>query len=191
MSRCCSLRACAGALAVAVVCIAASAGVAGAHVLIRPQRARTGTLVLFTVLSPDEKSVTLTGLRLSIPTNLVVSSIGDTPGYSAQIVRDQSYRPIALSWQGGHTMPAHLALFHFAALTPPQPATVTLTGVQTFADGSTRIWRSARVVIGAAPAGSSGGGDDGLILAAAAAGAVLGAAGLGLSAAAFRRARSG
>ncbi len=184
--------ACACVVAAAAAFLAASAGVARAHVLIRPQHAPTGTLVLFTVLSPDEKAVPLTGLRLSIPTTLVVSSIGDTAGYSAQIVRDQSFRPIALSWQGGHTMPAHLALFHFAALTPPQRATVTLTGVQTFADGSTRVWRSARVVIGDAPGGSSsGGGDDDAILAAALAGAVLGAAALGLSAAAFRRARSG
>jgi hypothetical protein len=185
------LRAFACSVAVAVAFVSASVGVARAHVLIRPQHAPTDTLVLFTVLSPDEKSVPLTGLRLSIPTTLVVSSIGDTAGYAAQIVRDQSFRPIALAWQGGHTMPAHLALFHFAALTPPQPATVTLTGVQTFADGSTRIWRSARVVIGDAPGGSSGGGDDHAILAAALAGAVLGATALGLSAAALRRARSG
>jgi uncharacterized protein YcnI len=191
MSRAPRLRACACAVAVAAALVSASAGVARAHVLIRPQHAPPGTLVLFTVLSPDEKGVPLTGLRLSIPTTLVVSSIGDTAGYSAQIVRDQNFRPIALTWQGGHTTPAHLALFHFAALTPPQPATVTLTGVQTFADGSTRIWRNARVVIGDAPGDSSAGGDDHAILAAALAGAVLGAAALGLSAAALRRARSG
>jgi hypothetical protein len=177
-------------LAVGIV-VAVCAGTASAHVLIRPDRAPPHSLELFTVLSPDERSVPLTGLRLSIPLTLIVSSIADTPGYNGQIVRDQSFRPVALSWQGGHTLPAHLALFHFAALTPESVGAVTLTGVQTFADGSTRIWRSARLVV-AAPAGrSQGGDDDGVILAAAGAGALLGAAGLALAAAALRRVRAG
>jgi hypothetical protein len=178
------------AVALAVACAAVSAGTASAHVLIRPDRVPPHTLELFTVLSPDESSVPLTGLRLSIPPALIVSSIADTPGYRAQIVRDQSFRPVALSWQGGRTAPAHLALFHFAALTPAGAGPVTLTGVQTFADGSTRIWRSARLVV-ADPAGGSSGGGDGLILAAAGAGVVLGAAGLALAAAALRRVRPG
>ena len=62
-------RACACAVAVAAAFLGGlGRGGARAHVLIRPQHAPTGTLVLFTVLSPDEKAVPLTGLRLSIPT---------------------------------------------------------------------------------------------------------------------------
>jgi hypothetical protein len=181
-------RAGARAVVLAGACAAVCAGTAQAHVLIRPDRVPPHTLELFTVLSPDERSVPLTGLRLSIPPALIVSSIGDTAGYRGQIVRDQSFRPVALSWQGGRTSPAHLALFHFAALTPAGAGPVTLTGVQTFADGSTRIWRSARLVV-TEPGGGSSGGDDGLILAAAGAGALLGAAGLALAAAVLRRVR--
>jgi hypothetical protein len=183
------LRSCACAAVLAGACAAVAAGAAQAHVLIRPDRVPPHTLELFTVLSPDEKSVPLTGLRLSIPP-LIVSSIGDTPGYRAQIVRDQNFQPVALSWQSGRTPPAHRALFHFAALTPADAGPVTLTGVQTFADGSTRIWRSARLVV-ADPARGSPGRDDGLILAAAGAGVVLGAAGLAVTAAALRRVRAG
>ena len=173
----------------AVAAIAVWAGPAQAHVLLRPDRVPPHTLELLTVLSPDEQSVPLVGLRLAIPRTLIVSSIGDTPGYSAQIVRDQSFRPVALSWQAGRTLPGHLALFHFAALTPAHAGTVTLTGVQTFADGSTRIWRSARLIVAAPEAGPSGG-DDGPIVAAAGAGLVLGAAGLAVAAAALRRVRA-
>ncbi|MGH2975518.1 MAG: hypothetical protein ACRDP6_25360 [Actinoallomurus sp.] len=43
----------------------ASVQSADAHVLIRPDCAPTETLTLFTVLSPDEKQVPLTGLRLT------------------------------------------------------------------------------------------------------------------------------
>ena len=177
-------------LAAACAALAVFAATASAHVLIRPDRAPPHTLELFTVLSPDERSVALTGLRLSIPEALVVSSIADTPGYTAEIVRDQNFRPVALSWQGGHTPPAHVALFHFVALTPAHAGAVTLTGVQTFADGSTRIWRSARLVVADAAGGTPGGDDDRAILAAAVAGALLGAAGLGLGAAALQRVRA-
>jgi uncharacterized protein YcnI len=181
--------ACFAAVALAAGWLAIWAGSARAHVLLEPGRAAPRTLVLFTVLSPDEGRVPLTGLRLTIPPALVVSSIADTPGYAAQIVRDQSFRPIALSWQGGRTAPGHLALFRFAALTPGKAGAVTLTGVQTFADGSTHVWRSARLVVAAPAAAASD--DDGLILAAGVAGAVLGAAGLALGALALRRVRAG
>jgi hypothetical protein len=176
-------------VALAAACAAVAAGAAQAHVLLRPDRVPPHTLELLTVLSPDERSVPLTGLRLAIPGTLIVSSIGDASGYNAQIVRDQRFRPVALSWQRGRTLPGHLALFHFAALTPAHAGTVTLTGVQTFADGSTRIWRSARLVV-AEPGGGASGDDDGLILAAAGAGLVLGAAGLAGAAAALRRVRA-
>ena len=176
------------AIALAACWPAVWTGTARAHVLLDPGTAAPHTLVLFTVLSPDEGRVPLTGLRLAIPRALVVSSIADSPGYTAQIVRDQSFRPVALSWQGGRTLPGHLALFRFAVLTPAHAGPVTLTGVQTFADGSSRIWRSARLFV-AEPGGSAPGDDDGLILAAAGAGLVLGAAGLAAATAALRRVR--
>ncbi len=189
MSRARWRAAWAAAVAVAACWPAVEAATARAHVLLDPGRAAPHTLVLFTVLSPDEARIPLTGLRLAIPSALVVSSIADTPGYTAQVVRDQSFRPVALSWQGGRTAPGHLALFRFAALTPAKPGAVTLTGVQTFADGSTHVWRSARLLV-AAPAASTSD-NDGLLIAAGVAGAVLGAAGLGLAALALRRVRAG
>ncbi len=183
-------RASVAAIALAACWPAVWAGTARAHVLLDPGTAAPHTLVLFTVLSPDEARVPLTGLRLAIPPTLVVSSIADSPGYTAQIVRDQSFRPVALSWQGGRTAPGHLALFRFAALTPGKTGAVTLTGVQTFADGSTHVWRSARLVV-AAPAASASDDNDSAIVAAAVVGAVLGAAGLAFGALALRRVRAG
>jgi CheY-like chemotaxis protein len=146
----------AGAATAAVLVLVPMPAAARAHVLLRPDRAAAATLVLLTVLLPDESSVPMTGLRLTVPPGLVVDSIADMPGYTAQIVRDQSHRPVALSWQGGRTTADHLALFRFAALTPAHAQTVTLTAVQTFADGSTHVWRSARVTVGGS-GGSSGG----------------------------------
>src|SRR6185312_9335746 len=132
--------------------LAVSAPPAGAHVLVRPDRAPTGALTLFTVLSPDEKAVPLTALRITIPAGLVVSSVADTPGYHTQIVRDQDFRTVAVAWTGGSTAPTHLALFHFAALTPEHQAHLRLSGLQTFADGSTKLWRNVPIEIASASA---------------------------------------
>lgn len=185
MSRPLRLLAC--ALAMALVS-AVFAPPSSAHVLLRPEQAAPGTFQLFTVLSPNESTSLQTGLRLTIPPAVVIDSIADTPGYGAQIVEDQTGRPVALSWQGGRTLPNHLALFRFSARVPSRPGTVTLTGVQTFADGSARTWRTARLEVGAVAAGESS--DDDTALLPAAAGAVLGAAGLGVGIVAMRRART-
>lgn len=172
----------------ACVAVAAGAGPADAHVLLQPGRVPPGALRLFTVLSPDESTVPLTGLRLTVPAGVVVDSIADTPGYAAQLVRDQDHRIVAVSWQGGSTAPGHLALFRFSALTPHRTGAVTLIGVQTFADGSTRIWRSARLVVAGPP--QAGGGRSGWELAGVAlAGVVASGALVALGAPRLRRVR--
>jgi len=180
------MLACAAAATVAAAVTAASAS---AHVELTPDHAPPSTLELFTVLSPDESTQPLTGLRLTIPPSLVVDSIADTPGYRAEIVRDQSHRPVALSWQGGRTLPDHAALFRFAARTPAKEGAVTLVGVQTFADGSIRTWHTARLHVDAADSGS--GDHDAAVLAVGIAGVVLGGAAAVMAAIALRRARSG
>lgn len=139
-------------IVLAVAAVAASVQSADAHVLIRPDRAPTETLTLFTVLSPDEKQIPLTGLRLTIPPSLVVSSVADTAGYRTQIVRDQNFRTVAIAWTGGRTAPTHLALFQFAALTPTRPTSVRLSGLQTFSDGSTKLWPKVSISVARAPA---------------------------------------
>jgi uncharacterized protein YcnI len=183
-----------GVIVLAAVAAGASAQSADAHVLIRPDQAPTETLTLFTVLSPDEKAIPLTGLRVTIPPGLVVSSVADTPGYRTQIVRDQSFRTAAIAWTGGDTAPTHLALFHFAALTPSKPTTVHLSGLQTFADGSTKLWPNVRIDVTstASAASSEGASRTEVILALVAAiAALIAAAGAVLIATRGRAVRSG
>ena len=60
----------------------------------------------------------LTGLRMTIPADLVVEGAAAAPGFTLQVVRDQAGRVATLSWQGGSVPPAGLALFQFAATAP-------------------------------------------------------------------------
>jgi uncharacterized protein YcnI len=163
------------ALAVALVALAVPAA-AQAHVEISPESVEPGSFTLFTVLSPNESRQPLTGLRLTIPDDLDVDAVADSTGFTGQEVRDQRHRIVALSWQGGSVAPGHLALFRFSASVPEHDATVEMTGLQTFADGSTRVWHTPRIDV--APASGSG---DGLTRGLAIAAAVVAVAALALA----------
>jgi uncharacterized protein YcnI len=167
------LRAC----ALAAVALAATPAVAAAHVELSPDRVAPGSFTLFTVLSPDESRSPLRALELSLPAGVEVDAVADTPGFTSRAVTDQTHRVTAIQWTGGDVPPGHLALFRFTASVGDAAGIRHLTGVQTFADGTTRVWRTPQVEV-AEP--HSGGEGDGLAqgLSGAALVVALGAAGL-------------
>ena len=144
------MRACVVAAAVLLAFPAA----ASAHVEMDPDRVTPGSFTLFTVLSPDESTQPLSGLRLTIPSGMEVDSAADTPGFATTLVRDQAHRIVAISWQGGSVQPDHLGLFRFSASVGSSTGTVHLTALQTFADGSTKLWHTPEVAV-AGEGGSS------------------------------------
>jgi periplasmic copper chaperone A len=125
---------------------------ASAHVELSPDRVEPGSFTLFTVLSPDEAASPLTGLQLTFPPALEVDSVADTPGFTTTLITDQTHRITGVSWRGGSVAPGHLALFHFSASVPPASTVVHMIGVQSFADGSTKLWRSPQIEVQAAAA---------------------------------------
>jgi hypothetical protein len=133
------------ALVAALLCLALPAG-AAAHVQLSPDRVAPGSFTLFTVLSPNESAQPLTGLQLTIPEGLLINSVADTPGFTTKVVQDQSHRVAGLSWQGGNVAPTRLALFHFSGLATGT-GQLELTGIQHFADGSTRLWHSPVITV--------------------------------------------
>ncbi|HET6847797.1 MAG TPA: DUF1775 domain-containing protein [Gaiellales bacterium] len=131
------------AISVAAILALALPSSASAHVELTPDTAAPGSDVLFTVKSPNESTTQhLTGVRLTVPSSLVIEGAANTPGFRTQVVRDQAGRVVSLSWQGGNVPPGGLALFQFAGTVPDSTGEVRLTALQTFADGSTRLWHS-------------------------------------------------
>jgi YD repeat-containing protein len=171
------------AFALAAVVLLAFPAAASAHVEMSPERVDPGSFTLFTVLSPNESEQSLTGLRLTVPDGMEVDGAASTPGFTTQLVRDQSHRIVAISWQGGSVAPDDLALFRFSASVGSSDTTLHLVGVQTFADGTTKVWKTPVVEVAKESGGSSSDTTS----------RSLGAAALGLSAAAlavsFRRRR--
>lgn len=162
-------------LVLAAAVLLALPAAASAHVEMSPDRVDPGSFTLYTVLSPNESDQTLTGLRLTVPDGMEIDAAAATPGFMTELVRDQSHRVVAVSWQGGSVAADDLGLFRFSASVGTSEATLHLVGVQTFSDGSTKVWKTPVVEVASEPAGSSS--DT--------TGRSLGAAALGLAAAAF------
>jgi uncharacterized protein YcnI len=143
------------ALALAAVALLAFPAAASAHVEMSPDRVDPGSFTLYTVLSPNESEQPLTGLRLTVPDGMEVDGAAATPGFTTQLVRDQSHRVVAISWQGGAVAADDLALFRFSASVGSNETTLHLVGLQTFADGSTKVWKTPVVEVAKESAGSS------------------------------------
>jgi uncharacterized protein YcnI len=170
------------ALLIALAALLALPATAQAHVELTPDTVSPGGAALFTIKSPNESaSQPLTGLRLTIPAELVVEGAADAAGFTTQVVRDQTNRVATLSWQGGSVPPGGLALFQFSASVPATAGVIHLTATQTFADGSTKVWTSPLINVATS---SSGTGDTtarllaGLALALAAAAIAIGLIGM-------------
>jgi uncharacterized protein YcnI len=143
------------ALVLAAAVLLAFPAAASAHVEMSPDRVDPGSFALFTVLSPDESEQPLTGLRLTVPDGMEADAAAATPGFTTELVRDQSHRVVAISWQGGSIAPEDLGLFRFSASVGSEDTTLHLVGVQTFADGSTKVWKTPLVEVGKESAGST------------------------------------
>jgi uncharacterized protein YcnI len=147
-----TVRAYTAVLLAATVALSVPAA-AVAHVQLSPDRVAPGSFTLFTVLSPNESAQPLTGLQLTIPEELLVDSVADTPGFTTKVVEDAQHRVAGLSWEGGKVAPARLALFRFSG-TPTADGVLELTGIQHFADGSTQLWHSPQITVAAAGSSS-------------------------------------
>jgi uncharacterized protein YcnI len=143
------------ALVLAAAALLAFPAAASAHVEISPGRVDPGSFTLYTVLSPNESEQPLTGLRLTVPDGMEVDGAAATPGFTTELVRDQSHRVVAISWQGGSLAPEDLGLFRFSASVGPGSTTLHPVGVQTFADGTTKVWRTPVVEVSKEASGSS------------------------------------
>ena len=144
----------AAALALAAIAALAFPASAAAHVLLSPNTAAPHSFMLYTVLSPNERDSPLTGLSLTIPESLEVDAVADTPGFTESELTDQSHRIVGLRWSGGRVAPGKLALFHFTG-SVGDAGTIHLTGLQTFANGTTEVWRTPQIVVAAAAGSGS------------------------------------
>ena len=108
-----------------------------AHVTLQPRESAPDATLTYTVRVPTEGTVTTTGVELEIPDGISVLSVeGPAESYEVQKSGD---RIVSIAWKT-EILPKQFKTFTFSARNPSNPAEVSWTAHQRFADGTMFDW---------------------------------------------------
>lgn len=122
------------------------AGVASAHVVVKPGEAVTGAFMTFTVGVPVEKDIATTSVKLDIPTGLGHVMPTLKPGWTIQTEKEgrgEEAVVTSITWSGHEIGAGFRDDFTFSAKTPDKPTELQWKAYQTYADGSVVEWNLA------------------------------------------------
>lgn len=132
------------ALGLSVSVLALSfAGVASAHVTVKPGEALTGTFQTFTVSVPVEKDIATTSIKLDIPSGLSFVTPTMKSGWSINVDKQDAGEAAtvkSITWSGGQIDPSYRDDFTFSAKTPNKSTELHWKAYQTYADGTVVSW---------------------------------------------------
>jgi uncharacterized protein YcnI len=115
----------------AVLALAAMAPAARAHVVVQPAAAAPGAeQVLRFVVGHGCNGAPTTGLRVEIPTGVVVRDAPTKAGWTVTLDRDADGRVRAVDWRGGELAPHEPGEFPLAARLPDQPGPIRFAAAQ-------------------------------------------------------------
>jgi uncharacterized protein YcnI len=123
----------------AVVVAMLGAGVASAHVTIKPNQVGVGAFQTFTVGVPNEKDIVVTGVRLVMPSGLGEVSVTVKPGWTVQTQKSGD-EVTEISWSGGSIPAEQRDDFTFSAQAPADPTDLQWKAYQTYEDGTVVSW---------------------------------------------------
>jgi uncharacterized protein YcnI len=110
------------------------------HVVVYPERVAPGAFERFVLRVPTEKPIPTTRVRLLIPDNLQVFSLGGKAGWRYEIEKDSSGRLKSITWSGGAVPAGEFTDFEFVARAPREPTSLVWKAYQTYQDGSVVAW---------------------------------------------------
>jgi uncharacterized protein YcnI len=162
--------------------VAVIPALASAHAEISPSVSLSGTLQLYSLAVPTEKSgATTTKVVLTVPAGFGIDSFAPAPpGWRMHLQQSGSGDSAVVTrvtWTGGHTPTGEDSLFQFLAQ-PASPKSYTFGVQQTYSDGSIVNWAGPESsdapapTIDAASSLSGGGGTSTLTIVALVVGAL-------------------
>jgi uncharacterized protein YcnI len=128
------------------------AGVASAHVTVKPAQVGIGAFQTFTVSVPSEKSIATTSVRLVLPEGLEHVSPTVKPGWNIALVHGEAVtestesehesEPVVkeIVWTGGSIPGEYRDEFSFSAKVPATETSLSWKAYQTYKDGSLVSW---------------------------------------------------
>jgi uncharacterized protein YcnI len=113
-----------------------------AHVLVWPSESPAGASQRYGIVVPGEKAVPTVRLEVQFPRLLRVEALETRPGWRVSMQRDSGGRIIAATWEGEAVGADQFVEFGVLAQNPDQPAQLTWTMIQTYADASEVQWNA-------------------------------------------------
>lgn len=127
----------------AVVALGALLSVAApaqAHIDVLPAALTVGEAGELTVRVPTERDVPTTGVRVDVPSQVTVYSVGEPPpGWTVTAVKGIDGRIAAIVWSGGSIPPGRYADFTVLG-TPFTAGEAVWPARQTYGDGQVKPW---------------------------------------------------
>jgi len=119
------------------------AGVADAHVTIRPREASAKSSEEYVVRVPTERDVPTVSVRMQFPPEFVVVRFKPAPGWTYETERDSAGKIIGVTWSGNKIGREEYQEFAFLARAPERPGPLTLLAYQTYEGGEVVGWVDA------------------------------------------------
>ncbi len=130
----------AAAVLLAAVALLVAAATAQAHIDVLPATLTQGQAGELTVRVPNERDVPTTRVRVDVPPEVTVYSLGEPPaGWSVAAIRAADGRTASVVWSGGEIPPGRYADFTMLG-TPFDAGVATWPARQTYADGQVKPW---------------------------------------------------
>lgn len=128
--------------AAAVLCIA---GVAQAHVVVRPSEVATASYQTFTVSTPNEKDIPTIRVELHLPKDIESATPTVKPGWTiSTTAADDGETMQSIIWENGSIPEGQRDDFTFSARTPDKASKLEWKAYQTYADGTVVSWDEAQ-----------------------------------------------
>jgi uncharacterized protein YcnI len=141
------------AVSLAMVLFVAGAGIASAHVVVKPAEVSVGAFTDFTVGVPVERDVPTIGIKIVIPEGLDFVTPLLKPGWKIDVKRGAPVNATAddgdavtagpvteISWTGNEIPAGFKDAFTFSAKAPIKVGSVQWKAYQTYKDGAVVSW---------------------------------------------------
>ncbi|GAA0134829.1 hypothetical protein YSY43_16690 [Paenibacillus sp. YSY-4.3] len=131
------------ALAPAVAaCLLLFAGIASAHVTVKPGTTAPGAWESYTIKVPVEKDIPTVKVSLKIPEGLDFKQYRSIPDWKVELTKDSSDKVTVVTWtsEGEGILPGEFQQFDFVAKNPDTDAELAWDAFQYYNDGSIVEW---------------------------------------------------
>ena len=125
-------------IAAAMLVLALTAALAGAHVTVWPQESKAGRGEKYVVRVPTEGKVSTTSVVLEVPAGVTVSAVAVPAGWTYDLKRDGG-RIVSITWTM-EIKPGEFAEFAFVARNPKEGDQIVWKAHQRYADGTASDW---------------------------------------------------